>query len=213
MDSLKHRYRTAIWILAIVAPIAVFFQYNVPPPADLGVLRDRVPQTFGDWIMTAEHEPGPLEIEILETKAILTRSYSCGGETDVDLSIVYAANNRRVAHPPEICYKGSGWSVEGKSVSEFAVGGHPFRANRLLLRKSGRRLLVLYWYKAGPAYHASYLKMQWGTIWYQLTFRSSSSALLRASAQSAGPDDDSRVFALLEGFTALALPSISAALP
>jgi EpsI family protein len=214
MQTLKQRYTVAVVILAVVAPLAVFFQYNVPAPADLGQLRDRVPVAFGDWTMTAEREPSQQEIEILETEAILTRTFSRGSPPDVDLSVVYAPNNRRVAHPPEVCYKGSGWSVEHSEACSFEVeGGKPFQANRLLLLRSNKRLLVLYWYKAGSDYYASYLKMQWGIVWSQLTFRSSSSALIRVSAESSGPDEDARVYAVLEEFTARALPAITPALP
>lgn len=213
MRTLTQRYRLAIVAMALVMPFAIFFHYNVPAPADLAFLRARVPKGFGPWIMVAEREPSQKEVDILETKAILTRTYSSGDKGNVDLSIVYAPNNRRVAHPPELCYKGAGWSVEGNQVHEFPVETQPFKVNRLLLRKSGRRLLVLYWYKAGPAYYASYLKMQWGTIWYQLTLRSSSSALIRVSAESPGPDDDDGVFATLEEFASRAIPSITPALP
>jgi EpsI family protein len=213
MQTLDSRYKVAAVILALVAPIAIFFQYNVPAAATLGELRERVPTAFGPWTMTAEHEPSEKEIQILETKAILTRTYSRGQTPDPSLSIVYAPNNRRVAHPPEICYKGSGYTIEQSQVIAFPVNGQTFRVNRLLLRKSGVRLLVLYWYKAGPAYYASYLKMQWATIWYQLTLRSSSSALIRVSAQSPGPDQDAAIYATLQDFAAAALPKITPALP
>jgi EpsI family protein len=213
MTTLSHRYRVAIVTLAVVAPLAVFLQYNVPAQGDLGLIRDRVPQVFGSWVMSAEREPDEKEIQILETKAILGRTYTRGRTEDVDLSIVYAPNNRRVAHPPEVCYKGSGWSVERSEVYTFPVGGKPFQVNRLLLIQGTKRLLVLYWYKAGPNYYASYIRMQWGIIWSQLTLRSSSSALLRASANSSGPDEDAAIYATLEEFVATALPEITPALP
>jgi EpsI family protein len=213
MQTLRQRCTVAIVAMAVVAPLAIFFQYNVPAPADLGLLRDHVPQAIGPWTMSDEREPSEKEVEILETKAILTRTYTRGTKPDVDFSIVYAPNNRRVAHPPEICYKGSGWSVENSTVVQFPVEGKPFKANRLLLLRGGKRLLVLYWYKAGADYFASYLKMQWATIWYQMTLRSSSSALIRVSAESSGPDEDAEIFATLEEFAALALPAVTPALP
>lgn len=213
MKTLRQRYLFAIALLAIVAPLAVSLQMSVPPPGDIGLLRDRVPRQIGEWSATGDREPTPEEIEILETKAILSRTFARTGSPDVELSITYAPRNRRVAHPPELCYKGAGWSIEQSEVTALPGTDPPFKANRLLLLYGGRRRLVLYWYKAGPESYASYLRMQWRTIWNDLTFQGSSSALIRVSAQSPSRDDDERVCETLKQFAVIAVPPVTAALP
>ena len=212
MSTLRTRYTVAIVAMAIVAPLALYFQYSVPPAQSLETLKDKVPAGIGPWSMIGERGPTDEERRILETDAILTRTYSRGLALQCDLSITFAKDNRRVAHPPEICYKGSGWSVEEKKVVDFPVEGRPFQANKLLLVHGTSRMVVLYWYKAGPEYSASYLRMQWNIIKTFFTRRGSSSALIRVSAMSSGPDDDKNVLATLRDFAALALPAVTSAL-
>jgi EpsI family protein len=209
--SLTRRYLTVIVAMAVVAPIALFLQFDVPPPSDVKVL-DAIPKAIGPWSMLSERGPTDEEREILETDAILTRTYSRGQSVQCDLSVVFARDNRRVAHPPEICYKGSGWTVERRSIAEFAVDGKPFRANRLLLLRGDARLLVLYWYKAGAVCTENYLKMQWNIIKTHFARRGSSSALCRVSAMSSAPHEDETVVATLREFAAQAIPAVNAAI-
>ena len=178
---------------------------------DIGVL-EIIPRTIGPWNVVSERGPSEKEKEILETDAILTRTYSRGTPLQCELSVVFARDNRRVAHPPEICYKGSGWTVEKRSVVGFPVAGKPFRANRLLLLRGTARMLVLYWYKAGPHATENYLNMQWHIVASHFTRRGSSSALCRVSALSPGPDDDHATVATLREFAALAIPAVDQAI-
>ncbi|MFP4058368.1 MAG: exosortase C-terminal domain/associated protein EpsI [Candidatus Brocadiia bacterium] len=214
MKRLRTRYFVAMGAMALLAPLALYLQYDVPPPASVEPLRAAIPRVIDGWTMVDERGPTEDEKRILETDAILTRTYrrSGGGETArADLSVVFAKDNRRVAHPPEICYKGSGWSIESKSLVHFPVRGQPFEANRLLLVRGGHRLLVLYWYRAGPAYTANYLRMQWLIVKSHLLSRASNSALVRVSALSPAAEEDDEVTALLKDFAAVAIPEVTAA--
>ena len=208
MHTYRKRCVVAIVAMAIVGPIALYFQFDVPPPSTSDVLKD-IPVDIGPWAMVDERGPSEDEKRILETDAILTRTYSRGTPPQCDLSVVFARDNRRVAHPPEICYKGSGWMVEKRSVVEFPVDGAPFRANRLLLLRGNARLLVLYWYKAGPTCTENYLTMQWNIVKTHLTRRGSSSALCRVSAISTEPEKDNEVVATLREFAAIAIPAVN----
>jgi EpsI family protein len=207
-----HTYRkrclVAIVAMAIVGPLALFFQFDVPAPSTADVLKD-IPTQIGPWVMIDERGPSEDEKRILETDAILTRTYSQGEPPQCDLSVVFARDNRRVAHPPEICYKGAGWMVEKRDVAEFPVAGEPFRVNRLLLLRGTSRMLVLYWYKAGPVSTENYLAMQWHIIKTQITRRGSSSALCRVSAMSTAPERDEATVATLREFAALAIPEVN----
>lgn len=222
MSTLKKRYAVGIVLLSVVTPLALLFQYNVPPPAELAVLSRRIPKRIGSWYGGRDRPPSKKEIEILETEAILTRRYGCATRKgpDVDFSVVYSENNRRIAHPPQICYKGAGWNVEEQELIEFdglVVNGEPFRANRLLLTKGGAKggtfLHVLYWFKGGPNYYADYLRMQWGIIWTQFRLRTSSSALLRVSVQTQDKEQDELILDTLKQFTREAIPVVTEAIP
>ncbi|NQT86484.1 EpsI family protein [bacterium] len=211
MHTLKKRTTVAIITVAIVAPLALFLQYNAPPSASIESLKDTLPRAIGDWAFLYDREPTKEEIEILETEAILTRAFTRGGVDQVDLSITYAPENRRVAHPPELCYKGSGWSVEDKTQINVPTPSGPFPVIRLLLIRGANRLVLLYWFKAGANYTAGYWHMQWLIIKDQFLNRRGSSALLRAGCMFTESSDDSKVTEMLKGFVGEALPSITEA--
>ncbi len=213
MRSLRTRYLMVIAAGCVVAPLALVLQYSAPPPAETGAVANAIPQRLGQWSVISERGPTELEKEILETDAILTRTYASGDGAECDLSVVFAKDNRRVAHPPELCYKGSGWSVEEKKVVELPIDGKPFPVNRLLLVRGAARLWVYYWYKVGQNCSASYARMQWNIIRSHLLFHSSSSALIRLSAVSTAPDHDPATLAALDRFAAAAIPAVVRALP
>lgn len=206
MRALKTRYLIAILALAVTTPVVLYLQYLVPPGQPFEDLASKVPLAIGAWHMVGERGPTEDEKRILETDAILTRTYSRGDGPNCDLSITFARDNRRVAHPPEICYKGAGWGVEEKEVLDLAIGGQPFYVNRLLLVRGNSRLHVFYWFKAGPSNSASYLAMQWNIIRLHFTHRGSSSALLRVTVMCNNAEDDRAALAALREFAAVAVP-------
>jgi len=214
VHTLKQRYVVAIVAMAIVAPLALYLQFDVPPPSSIGPIQDAIPATLGEWHKVGEdREATEIEKKILETDAILNRSYSRGEPILCDLSVVFAQDNRRVAHPPEICYKGAGWTVESKQVVDVSVDGSPFPVNQLLLLRGEARQWVFYWYKAGPESSANYLRMQWSIIKSHFRKRGSSSALIRLSTVASSPDDDQAVLAALRQFATVAIPAVTAAVP
>lgn len=213
MRQLRTRYIVAIAGLCVVAPLALCLQYSAPAAAEISSVAKAIPQRLDGWLVISERGPTDLEKEILETDAILTRTYSRGEGAQCDLSVVFARDNRRVAHPPELCYKGSGWTVEEKEVVELALPAGPFPVNRLLLVRGGARLWVYYWYKVGPHCSASYARMQWNIIKSHFLLRGSSSALVRLSVASSGAAQDAQVLAALDQFALVAVPAVVGALP
>src|SRR3990167_3007083 len=70
---------------------------------------NQFPQKIGDWIST--DLPIPEDVyAILETRNVFTRRYKNPANKEAYLMLVYSQNNRKVSHPPEICYAGSGVS-------------------------------------------------------------------------------------------------------
>jgi hypothetical protein len=56
-----------------------------------------------------------------------------------------------IAHPPEICYLGTGASPIAAQDFSLAAAGDDSAMGRLLtFYRHGRRLHVLYWYELGP---------------------------------------------------------------
>jgi EpsI family protein len=205
-------------MLAIVAPVVLYTNYDVPEPASIEAVKDNIPEFLGGrdgWEMVKWVDPEPDEVRILETKAILRCMYELKKRPAplCELSLVFAQDNRRAAHPPEICYKGAGWSVQRHEVIPIPINGQPFYVNRLLLLHRNERMWVLYWFKTGSECCASYLRMQWNIIKSHLLRRGSSSALIRLSVKSRSQDEDQEVFADLLDFAKVAIPAVNAVIP
>src|SRR5207237_557005 len=70
-----------------------------------------IPRKIGDW-SGADVALSKRVYAILETDDVLVRSFTRPGErAPVDLYVVHAAESRKVAHPPEICFSGGGYTA------------------------------------------------------------------------------------------------------
>jgi EpsI family protein len=153
------------------------------------------PMQVGEW--TATDIPlTQKEYDILETKNLFVRDYKNSKGEVVNLYVIYSEQNRKVSHPPEVCYTGSGATITERS--QFQITDS-IRANKLLVEKADSRQLVVYWYKAGKFNTAEYLKQQL-KVSTDLTFgRKTSGALIRLSAEIKG-DDESSALTLIKSF-------------
>ncbi|MFA5038124.1 MAG: exosortase C-terminal domain/associated protein EpsI [Candidatus Omnitrophota bacterium] len=121
--------------------------------------------------------------EILETRNLILREYK-KGERKVYLYVVYSSDNRKVSHPPEVCFEGSGVTIINKNKIEIPLAGGKTRANQLIVERAGVINVVVYWYKAGEMYTDNYLKQQFAIAVNHLKFKRTSGALIRMSAES-----------------------------
>ena len=77
------------------------------------------PKVIGDW--TSEDLPiSDDDKAILETDNVFVRRYTNSIDEEVSLFIVYSENNRKVSHPPEICYTGG---MPSGNPTTFRTGG------------------------------------------------------------------------------------------
>ena len=74
------------------------------------------------------------EYEVLETRNVFVREYTSPKGQKVMLFVVYSQNNRKISHPPEVCYTGGGHSVLSKTPLVIEVDGEPrpLKVNKLL---------------------------------------------------------------------------------
>ena len=171
------------------------------------------PKTVGEWEskeLTITEE----EYAILETRNAFARKYSTEDGKHAILFVVYSQNNRKVSHPPEVCYIGSGVSVvsnEPKPIVEFPsdqfVGIEPVEsarvvANRLLLEQSVAQQVAYYWFKVGDVFTEKYWKQQLLIPLRSLLGQNASSAMIRISSTVKGgevdkADQDAQEFAHL----------------
>ncbi|MBI5874120.1 MAG: EpsI family protein [Candidatus Omnitrophica bacterium] len=185
-------------ILLVALAISVP-SYLIVPASKEDVLVSKLPMNIGDW----QGKDLPVEevaYQILETRNLILREYTRGQDT-VYLYIVYSQDNRKVSHPPEVCFEGSGITIVKKEPIVLEVSGNKeVFANKLTVEKAGVTNLVVYWYKAGNYYIDNYLKQQLRIALSRLQLKHTSGALIRISAEvdASHPDkalEDIRVFA------------------
>ncbi|MCL5271486.1 MAG: EpsI family protein [bacterium] len=179
MRSLRVRVAAAMVLLGVAAGVSAlgFYQGRMERGAPQA---EKLPLVIGPWIGT------PVAVEdyvkrILETDDVVQRNYLNArfGVMPVQLAVVFSHDNRRVAHPPEVCYRGAGWEVQESRTIE-PEGAPPLV--RLILGSGSRRDMVLYCYLAGSRLTANYYRQQYNIVVNQVMRRATSSALIRFSS-------------------------------
>ncbi|MCR4337393.1 MAG: EpsI family protein [Candidatus Omnitrophica bacterium] len=153
------------------------------------------------------------EYAILETRNVLAREYQNAKGQKLYLLLVYSQSNRKVSHPPEICYTGGGLNILKKERIWLLNDSHDrLEANKLLLEQGEMRQLSFYWFKIGDSFTASYWKQQILMALKSLIGKSSSSALVRVSL-TMEEGKESPAIGLAQEFTRLIKPYVLQYLP
>ena len=177
------RYLLIILIFSVTAVLSLFLYYQQIKPEDVFNVND-FPRQIADY----NSEDIPVEenvYEILETRNLLLRKYKKNDEPDIALYIIYSDKNRKASHPPEVCLIGSGVSILKKTQEKLILQGEgdTIAVNNLLVEKSKRQEIMLYWFKAGKTFTANYLSQQFKIMLSQLQGKSSGGAMIRLSTQ------------------------------
>ncbi len=201
-----------IFFLGLAGIISWIFYYREFTQKDTIDIHN-FPKTIGEWkgedLPISEYEYG-----ILETRNVLARKYIHPDQRIVYLLLVYSQHNRKVTHPPEICYTGGGISILENVTTpiEPLHFTEKIMANRLLLEYKGARQYAFYWFKVGSSYTPSYWKQQILIVSNILEGRSRGCALIRVSSDILDKNTDIATRNVTE-FTNLLLPLLSTYLP
>jgi len=117
------------------------------------------PKEFGEW--TSREIPiDEQEYDILETRNTFSREYIHANGDRLFLFIVYSQSNRKVFHPPEICYTGGGATIVNNARVRFKLGPRrTLPANQFVIEMEDSQQAMYYFFKVGGSYTANY--------WYQ----------------------------------------------
>lgn len=178
---------------ALAAALSVYITVGKPETPDLA-RAGRIAFTLGPW-QGEEMPVSDLEKRILETDNLIVRNYTRpGAPAPVMLAVIYSENDRKVVHPPPICYTGAGFTVENQSIVPLGFSGpdgsNEHRVAVCTAEKFGSRILTLYWYMIGDLYTGNYLEAQIRQVWARLLGRRSSIALIRLSTPIMNNDAD-----------------------
>jgi len=182
-------------ILTVVAVFSLISYMPVKPNAATEISVTDFPKTIGEW----KAQDIPLDehvYELLETKNLIMRNYKNRQGESVNCYIIYSQDNRKVAHPPEICLQGEGATVVDKTAIQVTDS---IKATKLILEKSLSRELVIYWYKAGNLNTNDYIKQQLKIAINRMLRKSSSGALIRLVTEIKG-ESQGKALSLLQTF-------------
>ena len=172
------------------------------------------PKAIGTWV--SENMPISSEdLSMLETKNAFVRKYTnTVGGGEVYLFLVYSQHNRKVAHPPEICYLGSGISITENIHDPIVVEykNLTIQTNRLKLLRKNLEHIAFYWFKVGNKFTANYWEQQLLIALSSIKGQVTGSALIRISADVNSADQDEAI-RNVKLFTNLITPSLFKYLP
>ena len=195
-------------ILALVAVI-VLASY-LPTRVDIA-LKTKVadfPMTIGQWKGT-ELPLSDLDYKILETKNLFVRDYKNTAGQTVQLYVVYSEDNRKVSHPPEVCYMGAGVTIIDKSLIDLTP---TIKAMKMIVEGKDYRQMVVYTFKAGDTYTAQYTKQQWKVVIDHLFGKRTAGALIRFST-NIKDDNQQTALRLIKSFCSEIEPLLAKHMP
>jgi len=171
------------------------------------------PKVIGNWV--SENLPiTDDEKAILETDNVFVRRYTNASDEEVFLFIVYSENNRKVSHPPEICYTGGGAmilsSVSDSIPTDFKDLSIDVR--RLKIERGRTMQIFAYWFKVGDSFTSNYWKQQGLIAYKSLLGQPASSALIRISS-TVKNNSDADATRRIKKFGKLIVPHLKLYLP
>ena len=121
-----------------------------------------VPFKIGNW--TGKNVAvDELTYQILETKNVLSRLYRNERGETVHLLLVGSERDRRVAHPPEVCYISSHYDVVNSQESTVQISGQEIPVKSFVAqdqKNPNDKEQVLYLYQVGKRFTTNYYAQQ-----------------------------------------------------
>jgi EpsI family protein len=110
-----------------------------------------LPMAIGNFSGVRGADLDPEVIKILGVEDYINRVYRAGAdELPVGLYLGYWSSQRQgdTIHSPMNCLPGSGWQPSDTTRIAVPMGAAAGEVNRVIVEKSGERLLVYYWYQS-----------------------------------------------------------------
>jgi EpsI family protein len=175
-------------------------------------LTRRIGQRIGSWQLIDEVPASASEVQGLETRDLVKRTYSDGRAT-IELVVAYIAHSsRKSAHAQEACLRGAGALVG--TIGNVEWEGGRVGGKLLSIDIRDHRQWVCYWYKIGNTYTADYLssslRMFLGGLIGQ---KHQGASLVRLLTPQAPGESEAQVEARMRDFTHSLIPELEKWLP
>ena len=178
----KRHYVLFLIFLVILSFFPLASPYSFSIDTSHNILRT-IPIEMGDW-KGRDISLDERTYEILETRNVLSRQYKNSLGNFVHLLIVSSSKDRRVAHPPEVCYITSNFSILDERMENFQWKDQSIPLKRFVAQDKKNPLIhekVWYVYKVGERYTSNYFAQQLLFAWDRATRRESKIILIRLS--------------------------------
>lgn len=184
MTNLKFRYIIVILLMVLTSAVVQALQYAPDQDDEAGLATlQTVPFRFSKWQGT-EHPLLEEVYDILETRAIIHRSFTSDEGSNAFLSIVHYQDTKVGFHEPESCLGAKGLKLD-KSTKTVTIQTNgqskTFNLSKLISTNENGSTLVYYFYKAGQFIGSNYLKMRLNIAFNKLTSNDTKGSLIRIS--------------------------------
>ncbi len=185
MANLKLRYSIVIFLLAVTATAVSGLQYESSQD-DEAAFADlqAIPVKIGEEWLGQDFQLEEMVYEILETRAIIHRSYIGKNGQDVFLSVVHYSDTKVDFHAPEACFGGNGLKTvkSNKTISLMSANGQTtLDVAKLVTTRPNGQTVTYYFYKSGDFTGNNYIKMRLSIAANKLLRNDARGSLIRIS--------------------------------
>lgn len=209
---MKSKIFSLISVLTFLAIIihTISYDKNTSKVKGVHVIKN-IPLNFKNW-KGSDQSLQPLVYDILETRAIIHRTYRDNEGHEVFLSIVYYDETKVDFHAPEACLGGQGIKTR-KYDSELIITPKTgkqlsIKVNQLIQNQGDFQSLVYYFYKTGDFIGRNYIKLRLNLVKNKFMSRRKNGSLIRISAPILNPESAEETRLLLQKFLSDIYPYI-----
>ncbi len=121
-------------------------------------------------------EPIPSEKGVLDTLQANTTIFAdyfqnAYGSVNLYIGFYDSLERAKLSHAPQVCFTAQGWVMEKNDKINIMLGNQAKTVNRLVLDKDESKLLVYYWYQAGPKIYDDLFQMKLSLLWDKIVTR------------------------------------------
>ncbi len=198
MENLKLRYLIIAILLALTAAVVNGLQYDSSHDDQAGLTDlQAIPMQIGGWWQGRDFPLDEMVYDILETKAIIHRTYTGKDDKNIFLSVVHYSDTKVDFHAPEACLGGQGFLTEKTNTTViFPKNSQESDLNvaQIITTKETGKTLSYYFYKSGNFMGSNYIKMRLNVAANKLLRNNAKGSLIRISTNIvAGNESEARV--------------------
>ena len=214
MANLKFRYLIVVILMAVTAFVVYNLQYDSLQDDETGLANlQAVPMQIGKW-KGQDVSLDETVYEILETRAIIHRSFTAANGGNVFLSVVHYHDTKMDFHAPEACLGGRGEKTKKttKTITLFySSQQRTIDVAEIIATRATGQTLTYYYYKSGRFIGSNYIKMRLSIAANKLARNDTRGSLIRISTTLI-PENEAAAESVLVSFMEELLPFVQQSL-